>query len=312
MKKLGMVLLMAAGTLLMAATAFALNQDPQGHGRAVVTVLPAHSSEWPIHVSPQNLEIQVSGKQAKITGWKPLRGANTQTQLVLLIDGSARTSMGVQLNDIRDFVKEMPADMEMTIAYMRYGDAMLTGPLSSNPQEVLRGLHLPNDFAYANASPYLCLSNLAKHWPSKDRAARRVVVMITDGVDEYDLSFDPEDPYVQAAIQDAVRKRVTVYSMYWRDRGFDDFGAYQSFDGQNLLSEVTGATGGEDFWIGMGNPVSFKPFFHELRNDLDNQYELTFAAPLKGKPEMERLHVKVSAPSAKVLAPQEVYVRSNG
>jgi hypothetical protein len=313
MKKLGMSLLIAAGTLLMTVTAFAGNQDSQGHGRAVVTILPANSNQWPMHVNPQNVKVTVAGKQAQVTGWKPLTGAQAPaTQLVLLIDGSAERNLGTQMGDIRNFVKEMPAHTTMTIGYMEYGRAALTGPLSSNPAEVLHGLHIPSNFAYGSASPYLCLSDLAKHWPSHNRAARRVVLMITNGVDEYDVAYNPEDPYVQAAIRDSVRARVAVYTLYWRDRGFAGTGSYQSYDGQNLLSQVAQATGGVNFWNGSGNPVSFQPYFHELRKDLDNQYEVTFAAPHQGKSAMEHLHLQLAGVSAKVTAPEEVYVRSTG
>lgn len=308
MKKLGMVLSIAACMLLMAATAFAEDPPLRGYGRAVVTVLPAHAGEEVGPINPEHLKIKVAGKPASVTGWKPLHSANTQTQLVLLIDGSAMPSLGTQMRDIRNFVKEMPDHTKMTIAYMKYGEAALTGPLSANPAEVLHGLHIPANFAYGSVSPYLCLSNLVKHWPSQDRSARRVVVMITDGVDEYYMPYDPEDPYVLTAIKDAVRARVTVYSLYWSDRGYDDFRSYENYAGQNLLSQVTGATGGQNFWIGTGNPVSFAPYFKELRQYLKNQYELSFAAPLKGKPEVKDLQLKVGTPSTRVVAPQQVYV----
>ncbi len=43
--------------------------------------------------------------------------------------------------------------------------------------------------------------------------------MVTDGVDTYEIRYDPEDPYVQAAIEDAVRAHLIVYSIYWTNSG---------------------------------------------------------------------------------------------
>ena len=43
--------------------------------------------------------------------------------------------------------------------------------------------------------------------------------MVTDGVDNYNRRYDPEDPYVQAAINDSVRARLIVYSIYWTNAG---------------------------------------------------------------------------------------------
>ena len=36
--------------------------------------------------------------------------------------------------------------------------------------------------------------------------------MVTDGVDYYELRFDPEDPYVQAAIKDSAKAGLVVYA----------------------------------------------------------------------------------------------------
>jgi len=186
--------------------------------------------------------------------------------------------------------------------------ATFAAPLSADHEQVLKALHVPGGSAHSSSSAYFCLSDLAQHWPSRDTGARREVVMVTDGVDAYQPRFDPEDPYVQAAITDAVRAHLVVYSIYWMDRGFADQGSFASNAGQSLLLEVTQATGGRSFWEGMGNPVSFEPYFDELIRRFRNQYELGFSTVLRGKPEVESLKLKLSAPGAEVDAPQQVQV----
>ncbi len=109
--------------------------------------------------------------------------------------------------------------------------------------------------------------------------------MVTDGVDYYNLRYDPDDPYVQAAIADAVRARIVIYSIYWRNQGRFDRTMYANDSGQNLMLEVTQATGGHSYWEGFGNPVSFQPFLEDLTRRLQNQYEISFAAPIdRNKP----------------------------
>ena len=257
-------------------------------------------------VPSSDLAVRVGGKQAAITGWTSLR--ERPVELVLLIDGGARSSLGTQFTAITNFVREMPANTRMAIAYMENGQAVFTQPLSSNPAVVLKGLRVPTGPPGVSASPYFCLSNLARHWPSQDRAARREVVMVTDGVDPYYLRYDPEDPYVLAAIHDSVRGGLVVYSIFWRNEGFLGRTGYAVYDGQNLLDEVTQATGGYSYWEGYGNPVNIAPYFKDLRHRLDGQYELSFTAPLNGKAGVERLQMHVKAASAKVDAPQQVYV----
>ncbi len=158
-----------------------------------------------------------------------------------------------------------------------------------------------------SASPYFCLSDLAKNWPSKDAHARREVVMVTDGVDYYEVHYDPEDPYVAAAIEDSIRAHLIVYSIYWRNQGRLDRTGYADYDGQNLLAQLTQATGGNSYWEGFGNPVSFDPYFADIDRRIHNQYELDFMTPLGSKPQMETLKLKVSA-NVKIDAPQQVYV----
>jgi hypothetical protein len=216
------------------------------------------------------------------------------------------------LTEIESFVNEMPKNTKIAIAYMDNGRAVFTGPLSSDPEQVLNGLHLPGGAPGQNGSPYFCLSDLAKHWPAQDRTARREVVMITDGVDYYNLRYDPEDPYVQAAIEDSVRSGLVVYSIYWTNQGRIDRSGYENAAGQNLLLEVTQATGGNSYWEGTGNPVTFEPYFRDLRQRFVNQYRLSFSAGLKGKPEMQTMNLKVGGLSAKIYAPQQVFVNHAG
>ena len=104
-----------------------------------------------------------------------------------------------------------------------------------NAADVLKGLHLSSGIPGSNASPYFCLSDLAKNWPSHDRTARREVLMVTDGVDNYNRQYDPEDPYVMSAINDSVRAGLVVFSIYWKDMGRANNTWYETNAGQNLL-----------------------------------------------------------------------------
>lgn len=297
---------------LVAIPAFAASDQPaQGH--AVVTLMPKGDNSAGLNIQPQNLQLKVDGKQTNITNVASAKGPNSPLELVLLIDGSARSSLGTQMNDIAGFVKEMPAHARIAIAYMQNGRAAFAGPLSSDAAQVLKGLHLTGGAPGTSSSPYFCLSDLAKNWPSRDPNARREVVMITDGVDYYNLRYDPNDPYVQSAIADSIRAGLVVYSFYWMNRGRIDRSGYENNTGQSLLLQVTQATGGNSYWEGTGNPVSFEPFFKDLRQRFQNQYRISFSSELKNeKPQIQRFSLKLQGADAKVYAPQQVLVSRNG
>jgi hypothetical protein len=312
MKRIALLASLAAGALMTAAPAFPQNEN-EGRGQAVVTVLPANDKAEPANLSPQDLAIKVNGKDSTITNLTPLRGQNDRLELVVLIDSGARSSIGTQLSEIGDFVKTLPPQAKVSVAWMVNGSAQLATPLTTDHQQALKGIHLPSGISGGSASPYFCLSNLAQHWPSNDRSARRVVVMITDGIDYYNPRYDPNDPYMQAAITDSVRAGLVVYSIYWQNQGRFDRSQYGTNAGQNLMSQVTQATGGNSYWQGYGNPVSFQPYFKDLDRRLQNQYEVAFTAPLKGKgSDVQTLKLKTNGLSAKLEAPQQVYVARSG
>ncbi len=297
---------------LLAAVSPAFAQGADGvPAQTVITVL-GKNAESPAPLQEQDIKVQVGGKSANITDLIPLRGDRAGLELVILIDGSARTSLGRQMEDIQHFVESLPPTTAVGIAYMQNGSAVFSQPFTTDKAEALRGLRLPNGSPGSNASPYFCLSDLAKRWPSSNRENRREVVMVTDGVDPYNLRFDPENPYMQAAINDSIRSSLIVDSIYWHDDGRYDRGLYQSNAGQSLLGLVTQITGGKSYWQGTGNPVSFAPFFDDLSRRLQNQYELGFVAPAKSKPEIATLKIKLVMPNTKIDAPQKVVIVPGG
>lgn len=311
MNRWQIVTALLAGFLTAAVPAIAQNEG-EGQGQALVTVLPKNDKQPTVDVSGQTLNLSVNGKRANLTNWQPTRGNQSTVEFVLLIDGAAHTSLGREWDEIEQFVQKLPPNVKISIAYMENGRAVLTGPLTADHAKALQGLHLPiGEPGYA-ASPYFCLSSLAKNWPSTDTSARREVLMITDGVDTYERIYDPDDPYVHSAIEDSVRAGLVVYSIYWLSNGRADRSWYENNAGQNLLLQVDESTGGTSYWEGIGNPVTLTPYFDDLNRRWQNQYELSFSAPLKGKSDVATLKVKTSTPDVKVDAPQQVLVSPVG
>jgi len=298
------------GLVAAVSPAIAHGQD-EVSAQTVITVL-GKNSEAPAPVQERDLKVEVGGKAVNVTDLVPLRGDRAGLEFVVLIDGSARTSLGTQMGDIERFVKSLPPTTEVAIAYMQNGSAVFAQPFTTDKQKALEALHLPNGSPGSSASPYFCLSNLAKNWPSTNRENRREVVMITDGVDPYNLRFDPENPYLQSAINDSVRAGLIVDSIYWHDQGRYDVGQYQNNAGQSLLLVTAQATGGKAYWQGLGNPVSLSPFFDDLSRRLQNQYELGFQVRGKSKPEIAPLKVKLTMPNTKLDAPQRIAIVPGG
>ena len=306
------------GVLLGAASMAWLSGAPVAEaqnrveGQTLVTILPRQGTPAP-PVTQSDLSVKLNGQQAAVTSWRPYP-KDSKVELVLLIDRNGSSNLARQFGDIEAFVKALPPNVWMAFAYMQNGQSLFPAsasnqsPFSNQPLETLKGLHLPGGMPGGSASPYFCLSDLAKHWPSKDPEARRIVLAITDGVDPYHLEPDSDDPYMQAAIRDAVQARMVVYSIYWQSLWHRPApGIDFSFIGQNLMAQMVAGTGGKNFYQGMMNPVSFTSYFEELTRRLENQYELKFAATTRDKSGLESLKLKLRVANAEVTAPQSVW-----
>lgn len=297
-----------AGLLMAVNPGWAAAPHGPGQGDAVVTILPKHGDERAVNIEVRDLEVKVSGGLATVTGWTRLRGADGDLEVVVLIDDGSSPDLSNQFGDIAAFLNGLPPGTKAGVAYMQNGRAVLAGPLSTNHAAVAAELRLPTGIIDASASPYFCLSDLARHWPSKDSAARREVVMITNGVDEYGQWGDLQDPYVEASIHDSVKSGLVVYGIYWSARAGFGNGAGSLF-GQSLMGQVADATGGGSYWTGSINPVSLKPFLKDISWRMENQYRLSFDAKLSGKAEVKPMSLHVGGPAAKVVAPRRVYVK---
>ncbi len=285
----------------------------QTEGRAsaesVVTVLPK-SGEAAAPVPESALKVEVNGKQVQPSTWQPY--GKGEVQMVLLIDNSARTSFGRNLSDLANFLKNLPPNVSAAVAYMQNGAAVFSGTLSKDHAAAAGALHLPSGTPGSNASPYFCLEDLVKHWPAPRSAARREVLMITDGTDPYNVRYDPENPYITSTLDAVNRGGLVVYSIYWRDQGGLDNSLYQTNAGQSYLTQVADATGGNFYYEGLTNPVSFVPFLSDLRRRLDNQYELAVPVRPEKKEDYPSLKVRSDIGAVKITAANRVAVAPEG
>ena len=298
--------LMAVGVCFSLLSQLPVWAQETSTGRAIVTV-NSKSTEDATPVPRQTISVYENRKLQEVAGWVPLRGERSGLQLVVLLDDSSRGNLGLQLNDIRTFVTELPHTTQVAIGYMRNGAPNLVQNFTSDHAQAVKSLRLPSGQAGINGSPYFCLSDLAKHWPGGDSNVRREVIMVTDGVDRYSgRRFDPENPYVQAATSDAQKAGVIVYSIYFRGAGRFDRSGLATDVGQNYLTQVSGSTGGKVYLEGFGNPVSFAPFLSDIQRKLQNQYELSFVST--AKPGLQAIRVKTSQPNTSLEFPSRVPV----
>jgi hypothetical protein len=160
----------------------------------------------------------------------------------------------------------------------------------------------------ADVSPYDSLTDAIKKWPNTG-AERKEVVMISSGIEALGGGFTPDNPYVNAGIESALKAGVVVYTIYDPSVGHFGHSFWRNTWGQNFLSQLSDETGGESYIVGFGSPVSFQPFLESILFNLQHQYLLTFTARPEKKPGFESIRVSIADKDASIAAPDKVFVR---
>jgi hypothetical protein len=307
---------------IIALTLFALalpgiTAFSQQEGSTPTQALIAFDSKAPVSPTAKDVTLKVDNRQANLLNLTqvPPNGA----QVALLIDDGLRTSIGGELNYLRSFITSLPQGTEVFVGFMQNGRVAPANDMpgfTTNRAAAAQTLRLPMGLAGASASPYFCLSDFVKNWPSnaenqsgpssqQPTHKARIVLMITNGVDPYNGSTsitNQDSPYVASAIADAQRAGVPVYSIYYGDSGFRR--GRGSFSGQSYLLQVAQETGGTTYYQGTGNPVSLIPFLKQFQNALAETYVATF--PVEGNKKMVSLKLSTKLPKTKINAPSEV------
>jgi hypothetical protein len=297
---------------LLAATA-AQAQEAGTPTQALITL----DSKTPAILAARDVTAKVDNRLTPLTNLSavPANGA----QVALLIDDGLRTSVGRELNALRSFITTLPAGTEIFVGYMQNGRVVpgtdLTG-FTADRATAAQSLHRPTGIPGSSASPYFCLSDFVKNWPSvaegqmsqqsqQPTRKARFVLMITNGVDPYNGStsiLNQNSPYVDAAVTDAQRAGVPVYSIFFSDAGFGR--GRGTFSGQSYLSQLAQGTGGVAYYLGQGNPVSLDPYLKQFQQAMTETYVATF--PVDTNKKMVSLKLGTDLPKTKLRGPDQV------
>jgi hypothetical protein len=148
---------------------------------------------------------------------------------------------------------------------------------------------------------------LTKRWPVS--TARREVLTISDGIDRYYGNGDLQDPYLNEAIDDAVKAGIEVSAIYNPGAGHFGHSYWDNYWGQLYLSALAEKTGGEAYYIGFtGPPVSFTPYLEDLGRRLQHQYFLSFLAQIPKKSGWQSVRVTTEVPGVDLVSAGRVYV----
>ncbi|HWW14752.1 MAG TPA: hypothetical protein VN310_08845 [Candidatus Dormibacteraeota bacterium] len=297
-----------AALALVTSAVCAQNAAAQGAPvHVIVTAEARHGSSIP-EITQRDAMVYEGHDRDQVTDWIPAQGDHAGLELFLLLDDGSGFELGSQLDSIRKFILAQPASTAIGVAYMQNGIARVEQGPTSDHTAAAKALRLPLGIGDVNASPYLSLSDLIKRWPESPR--RHEVILISDGSDPFYGVGDLQDPYLDVAIDDAVRAGVVIYGIYTPGAGHFGHSYWRNYWGQLYLSRVGEETGGESFYLGTGAPVSFDPYLEDVQRHLGHQYLLAFIPKPQKKNGWQKIKVTTEVSNAELVSARRVYVQA--
>src|SRR5713226_4658293 len=120
----------------------------------VVTVEAHHGTNIPA-INREDVMVYQGHDRDKVTDWVPLQGDHAGLELFVLIDDASNTSLGSQLEDLRQFINSQPATTAIAVGYMQNGAVNIVQNFTNDHTQAVKALRLPFGNIGVSASPYL-------------------------------------------------------------------------------------------------------------------------------------------------------------
>lgn len=234
-----------------------------------VNVVDAHGA--PVAGLTQNdFQISEDGHPQKIAFFE--KESSTPLSIVLAIDASESVLGNERLEKeaAKHFVNALLRDQD-ELDLMDFSDTVREiVPFTNRKKEIERGL---NEFQHGDETAlydaiYLGSQRLGQ--TRQDAGRRRVLVLITDGVDTKGTRYEQ-------ALEQAQRAGAMIYSLIIVPVEAD---AGRNTGGEHALIQMSEDTGGKYYYV--EEPKDLEPAFARVSDDLRTQYVLGYYAPPAG------------------------------
>jgi len=291
------------GALALAFGFFAANAAAVGPGTATLTVTAVGKKDTsPPIVTKDDVEFYLNKERTQVADWKHA----DKLYLAVLIDDSLDSTISLQWADLKAFFLAQPDTTYISVAYSRNSSAMVAQDFTNDHELAAKALRLPLGSGGAFSSPYLALLDLMKRLPSS--ADRRAILQFSSGIDYFRGDFWIRPPDLDSTISLAQKQNINIWTIYAPDAGHRARGFFLTSRAQSYLSQLSDETGAESYYLGIGEPVTFKPYFDELANHLSNQYLLTLKGDGGAKGRFHRDKVHTELPHVEFLAAPQVFL----
>jgi VWFA-related protein len=227
-------------------------------------------------VQADSISVKEDGEEQVILSIRSV--SDVPLALAVLIQDDLSSSFNLQLQDIARFIRALPQGSRVMVAYLRGGTLQVRQKFTEDLEKAAKSLRITAGSASAPNSPYDGVSDTLRRFDALP-TGRRAILLVSDGLDISNgsgNSLNLTSVELEQAILKAQRKGVAVYSFYNEASGTVGGRTNLITNGQSFLNRLSDETGGRAFFQGSISPVSFEPFFKDLRLALNRQFVLTY------------------------------------
>jgi hypothetical protein len=277
--------------------------------RMTVTASVQSDKRMP-ELSQQDIAVMQGKKRLKVAEWVPAKADRAGLDLFILIDDASNPTLGSYFDDLKTFINAQPSTTMIGVGYMRNATVQMAQNFTTDHAAAAKALRLPLASAGAYGSPYLSVIDLMKRWPASQN--RREVVMVTDGIDRARRGLSGPglyiNPDVDSASDVAMRTGTIIHTIYAPGVGRFHRNYWEATNGQMAIAKLSDVSGGESFFLGLQQPVSFAPYLDQLQNILNNQYLLSFSAPSGKKARLQNVSINTEVAGVELASADAVWV----
>lgn len=319
MTKKSMILVVAASVLLMLSAHFTAAQpETQSPKQKVRTVsIPIsifmkqelRDDQAAEYVQAERLSVREDRDEQTILSIRSVTDA--PLALAVLVQEDLSSSFNLQIKDLAEFIKNLPKGSRVMVAYLRSGNLQVRQKFTDDLELASRAFRIVSSAsAVAPRNPYDGLVDALDRFDALP-AGRRAVLLVSDGLDVSQGvagSSPGQSLDLDRAILRAQRRSVAVFSFYSPASLTEGGDSKLVLNGQGSLNKLSDETGGRAFFQGTIAPISFLPFFKDLRLLLNRQFLLTYLSTHMKKG-YHRIEVESTNPEVKIEHPKGYYYR---
>lgn len=231
--------------------------------------------------------------------------------LAVLIQEDLASSFNLQLKDLAEFIRNLPRGSRVMVAYMRGGNLQIRQKFTDDLELAAGAFRIVSSTSNAAPrNPYDSLVDALNRFDALP-AGRRAVLLVSDGLDVSQgvaSSTPGQSLDLDRAILRAQRRSVAVFSFYTPASLTEGGSSTLVMNGQGSLQKLSDETGGRAFFQGSIAPISFLPFFRDLRILLNRQFLLSYLSTHMKKG-YHRIEVVSTNPEVKIEHPKGYYYR---